>query len=88
MLSLLLFPCRLTGCSPFLGENDPETLQNVLLGDFEFPDEDPSEGYTDISDHAKEFISSLLLLNPRYSTTNTHAIFPFISTVVTINEEI
>ena len=73
-LSLLLYSHRLTGCSPFLGDSDSETFQNVLTGDFEFPEEDPSEGYTDVSDHAKEFISSFLMLNPRYSATSTHNI--------------
>ena len=56
---------RLTGCSPFLGDNDGETFQNVTTGEYDFPDPDPEEGYNDISDSAKDFISSLLVLNPR-----------------------
>ena len=56
---------RLTGCSPFLGDNDAETIQNVTNGEFDFPEPDPEEGYDDITDAAKDFISSLLISDPR-----------------------
>ncbi len=54
---------RLTGCSPFLGDNDGETIQNVTLGEFDYPESD--EDYDDISDNAKSFITKLLTLNPQ-----------------------
>ena len=41
-----------------------ETIQNISLGEFEYPDpssEEGEEGYEDISDLAKEFIDSLLV---------------------------
>lgn len=57
---------RLTGCSPFLGDNDAETIQNVTLAEFEFPEPDPDEGYEDISESAKEFISQLLIFAPKW----------------------
>ena len=48
--------------SPFLGDNDMETVNNIASGEFEYPDPDPEEGYEDISDLAKKFIESLLVL--------------------------
>ena len=56
---------RLTGCSPFLGDDDGETLQNISCGEYEFPGDDPDAGYDDISDEAKDFISQLLMSDPR-----------------------
>ena len=64
-MSGFLFIIRLTGCSPFLGENDGETIRNVTLGEFEFPEADDEEGYEDISDAAKDFITKLLMMSPR-----------------------
>ena len=46
--------------SPFLGDSDMETVNNIASGEFEYPDPDPEEGYEDISDLAKKFIESLL----------------------------
>ena len=60
----LVNTCRLTGCSPFLGDDDAETLQNISSGEYDFPGADPEEGYDDISDDAKDFISQLLIKNP------------------------
>ncbi|XP_003382394.1 PREDICTED: death-associated protein kinase 2-like [Amphimedon queenslandica] len=65
--------CLLTGCSPFLGDNDAETIQNVTEGEFEFPESDPEEGYDDITDAAKDFISSLLISDPRKRLTSIDA---------------
>ena len=56
---------RLTGMSPFLGDNDMETVNNIAGGKFEYPDPDPEEGYEDISSLAKDFINSLLKFTPR-----------------------
>lgn len=51
----------LTGMSPFLGDNDMETVNNIAEGEFEYPDPDPEEGYEDITDLAKKFIETLLI---------------------------
>ncbi|XP_015684990.1 myosin light chain kinase 2, skeletal/cardiac muscle-like, partial [Protobothrops mucrosquamatus] len=47
----------LSGLSPFMGDNDPETLNNVLLSEWYF-DEEAFEG---ISDEAKDFVSNLII---------------------------
>ncbi|XP_069809729.1 myosin light chain kinase 2, skeletal/cardiac muscle [Dendropsophus ebraccatus] len=46
-----------SGLSPFLGANDTETMNNVLVGDADF-DEEPFEL---VSEEAKDFISNLLV---------------------------
>ena len=48
----------LSGLSPFMGDTDAETLTNVQLADWDF--DDPV--FDEISDEAKDFISSLLVL--------------------------
>lgn len=55
----------LTGMSPFLGDDDNETMQNIAEGEFEYPDPSPEDGYEDISQLAKDFINHLLLRQPR-----------------------
>lgn len=68
---------RLTGCSPFLGDSEQETIQNVISGEYEYPEdndeEDDSESAAScsVSGDAKEFISSLLLLNQRYMSMHS-----------------
>lgn len=47
---------RLSGESPFQGNSDPETLALVTAARYEFD----QESFEDISDQAKDFISSLL----------------------------
>lgn len=47
----------LSGLSPFLGDNDAETLNNVLAAGWYF-DEEAFEG---ISDEAKDFVSNLII---------------------------
>ncbi|XP_074867754.1 myosin light chain kinase 2, skeletal/cardiac muscle [Carettochelys insculpta] len=47
----------LSGLSPFLGDNDAETLNNVLAANWYF-DEEAFEG---ISDEAKDFVSNLII---------------------------
>ena len=56
---------RLTGMSPFLGDDDTETITNIAAGEFEYPDPDPEEGYEDITVLAKDFIDNLLKLKPK-----------------------
>lgn len=52
---------RLSGASPFLGDDDGETMQNVLDGTVEFPD----EYFTEVSTMAKDMIEGLLISLPR-----------------------
>ncbi|XP_066482019.1 myosin light chain kinase 2, skeletal/cardiac muscle [Tiliqua scincoides] len=49
----------LSGLSPFMGDNDTETLNNVLASNWYF-DEEAFEG---ISDEAKDFVSNLIIKN-------------------------
>lgn len=53
----------LSGISPFLGDDDTETLQNVTCGEFDFEDED--ETFDHISDEAKSFIEKLIVIKPK-----------------------
>ncbi|XP_076765419.1 uncharacterized protein LOC143432585 isoform X2 [Xylocopa sonorina] len=50
----------LTGFSPFGGETDQETFQNISLGEVDFPE----ELFGDISAQAKDFVGKLLVLDP------------------------
>ncbi|XP_003494400.1 probable serine/threonine-protein kinase MARK-A isoform X1 [Bombus impatiens] len=50
----------LTGFSPFGGETDQETFQNISLGEVDFPE----ELFGDISAQAKDFVAKLLVLDP------------------------
>ena len=47
---------RLSGLSPFMGDNDNETLSNVTSASWDFED----DAFDEISDTAKDFITSLL----------------------------
>lgn len=49
----------LSGLSPFGGQDDNETMENIRKGDVRFPD----EVFGDISDDGKDFIKKLLLKN-------------------------
>lgn len=50
-------PCRLSGLSPFAGENDIETLKNVKACDWDFDE----EAFGSVSDEGKDFIKRLLV---------------------------
>ncbi|XP_029162034.1 probable serine/threonine-protein kinase DDB_G0278901 [Nylanderia fulva] len=50
----------LTGFSPFGGETDQETFQNISLGEVDFPE----ELFEDVSVQAKDFVAKLLVLDP------------------------
>ena len=52
--------------SPFLGDDDMETITNISKGEFDYPDPDPEEGYEDISDKAKNFIEDLIQMSPEW----------------------
>ena len=62
-VQLIFCSHRLTGCSPFLGDNDQETIQNVVSGEFDFPEEEDEGGI--VTEHAQDFITVLLTQNPR-----------------------
>jgi len=53
----------LSGLSPFMGDNDSQTYNNITKAEFDFDD----ESFDEISDEAKDFISKLLVkdLNKR-----------------------
>lgn len=61
----------LTGFSPFGGETDQETFQNISLGDVDFPE----ELFEDISAQAKDFVAKLLVLDPRYRVATSESFF-------------
>ena len=48
---------RLSGLSPFMGDSDAETLNNVTAAEWDFED----EAFDDVSNDAKEFIEKLLI---------------------------
>lgn len=58
---VFFFPCRLSGASPFLGENKQETLANVSAVDYEFDE----EYFSNTSSLAKDFIARLLIKDPK-----------------------
>lgn len=47
---------RLSGLSPFMGDNDAETFTNIVRAEYDFDD----EAFDAISSDAKDFISALL----------------------------
>ncbi|XP_015607665.1 CBL-interacting serine/threonine-protein kinase 23 isoform X2 [Cephus cinctus] len=47
----------LSGLSPFMGDNDMQTMANVTIAKYDFDD----EAFADISQDAKDFIRSLLI---------------------------
>lgn len=53
--------CRLSGISPFLGDTDAETCQNVSVAEYDYDEEFPA-----VSKDAKDFIDGLLIRNPRW----------------------
>lgn len=57
----LLLSVRLSGESPFQGTSESETLALVTAAQWEFDE----ESFEDITEEAKDFISSLLNKDPR-----------------------
>ncbi|KAL8565325.1 hypothetical protein ACOMHN_029021 [Nucella lapillus] len=55
----------LSGLSPFAGEDDMETLQNVKRCDWEFDE----EAFSSVSQEGKDFIRSLMLKQPQKRMT-------------------
>ena len=51
----------LTACSPFAGETQQETFCNISQVKLDFPD----DLFSHISPHAQDFITKLLVKDPR-----------------------
>ncbi|KAM6458353.1 LOW QUALITY PROTEIN: myosin light chain kinase family member 4 [Liasis olivaceus] len=60
----------LTGLSPFLGDDDNETLNNILACRWDFEDEE----FDDVSEEAKDFISKLLIKEKSWRISATAAL--------------
>uniref|UniRef100_A0A8B9PXZ0 Myosin light chain kinase family member 4 n=1 Tax=Apteryx owenii TaxID=8824 RepID=A0A8B9PXZ0_APTOW len=60
----------LSGLSPFLGDDDNETLNNILACSWNFEDEE----FQDVSDEAKDFISKLLIKEKCWRISATAAL--------------
>ncbi|XP_012320293.2 myosin light chain kinase family member 4 isoform X1 [Aotus nancymaae] len=60
----------LSGLSPFLGDNDAETLNNILACRWDLEDEE----FQHISDEAKEFISKLLIKEKSWRISASEAL--------------
>lgn len=52
----------LSGLSPFLGDDDNETLNNILAAKWNFDEPE----FADTSEEAKDFISRMLIVNKGY----------------------
>lgn len=57
----------LSGLSPFMGDSDSDTFSNILRADFDFND----EAFDEVSQDAKDFISSCLIRNKEERTSAT-----------------
>ncbi|KAL4604849.1 myosin light chain kinase family member 4, partial [Arapaima gigas] len=60
----------LSGLSPFLGEDDNETLNNILACQWSFEEEE----FADISEEAKDFISRLLVKSKSWRMSAAEAL--------------
>ncbi|KFW08241.1 Myosin light chain kinase family member 4, partial [Eurypyga helias] len=60
----------LSGLSPFLGDDDNETLNNILCCSWDFEDEE----FQGVSDQAKDFISKLLIKEKCWRISATAAL--------------
>uniref|UniRef100_A0A8B9QQG3 Myosin light chain kinase family member 4 n=1 Tax=Anas platyrhynchos TaxID=8839 RepID=A0A8B9QQG3_ANAPL len=60
----------LSGLSPFLGDDDNETLNNILACSWDFEDEE----FRGVSDQAKDFISKLLIKEKCWRISATAAL--------------
>ncbi|NWX80409.1 MYLK2 kinase, partial [Alca torda] len=58
----------LSGLSPFLGDNDTETLNNVLAANWYFDE----ETFESVSDEAKDFVSNLIIKEKRCEAGSSH----------------
>lgn len=70
-------PCtpRLSGLSPFLGDDDTETLNNVLAANWYFDE----ETFESVSDEAKDFVSNLIIKDKRCEAGSGHGVLGWAS---------
>ena len=61
-ISLFFFNFSLSGLSPFGGQDDNDTMENIRKCDVRFP----NEVFGNISDDGKDFIKKLLLKSRKY----------------------
>lgn len=61
---------RLSGLSPFLGDDDNETLNNILACEWNFEEEE----FKDVSDEAKDFITRLLVKSKSWRMSATESL--------------
>lgn len=61
-MSRMINTIRLTGLSPFMGDNDAETFANITRADYDLED----EAFDAISSDAKDFITGLLVKRKEY----------------------
>lgn len=69
-LTCAFSPSRLSGLSPFLGDDDNETLNNILACQWNFEEEE----FKDISDEAKDFITRLLVKSKSWRMSATESL--------------
>lgn len=56
----------MSGLSPFCGDDDADTICNVLRVEFDFA----AEEFDEITAGCKDFIKKLLIKDPRYADSN------------------
>lgn len=61
MCDCLSLPVSLSGLCPFLGDDENETLNNILACQWNFEEQE----FVDTSKEAKDFITRLLIVNKR-----------------------
>lgn len=70
LTSVLFLMSRLSGLSPFLGDDDNETLNNILACEWNFEEEE----FKDVSDEAKDFITRLLVKSKSWRMSATESL--------------
>ena len=60
----------LSGLSPFMGDNDGETYNNIIKAEVDFDD----ESFSGLSDEAKDFIRNLLIKDIRMRMNSIQAL--------------
>ena len=61
----------LSGLSPFLGDTQQQTYENIVAVDYTFDE----EGFENSSDLAKDFIQKLLVKEPRFVTSKHSLVY-------------
>lgn len=70
LTSVLFSLSRLSGLSPFLGDDDNETLNNILACEWNFEEVE----FKDVSDEAKDFITRLLVKSKSWRMSATESL--------------